>query len=165
MPEITEYDFIQQVDYPTLLIQNVQSSNISTPLINIETSGNGPTMQVSLFFNDALSSDDQMTLNNIMSSYVNELPAYQTALNQINKDVSFGMSVVAQFGAANRLAGLTTAQVMQVAQQLAPIQSLLLSGSIATALAAIQSLTPNAIITQTAISNYSQLLQNYLNQG
>ena len=60
-----------------------------------------------------------------MSSYVNELPAHQTALNQINKDISFGMSVVAQFGAANRLAGLTTAQVVQVAQQLAPIQSLL----------------------------------------
>ena len=164
MPEITEYDFIQQVDYPTLLIQNVQSSNIATPLINIETSGNGPNMQVSLFFNDVLSSDDQLTLNSIMSSYVNELPAHQTALNQINKDISFGMSVVAQFGAANRLAGLTTAQVVQVAQQLAPIQSLLLSGSIATALAAIQSLTPNAIITQAAISNYSQLLQNYLNQ-
>jgi hypothetical protein len=73
------------------------------------------------------------------------------------------MSIIAQFGAANRLANLSTANVIQVATQLAPIQALLMSGSLQTALVAIQGLTPNALITQEVINNYVQQLQNYIN--
>jgi hypothetical protein len=73
------------------------------------------------------------------------------------------MSIIAQFGAANRLANLSTSNVIQIAEQLAPIQSLLSSGSIATALTAIQALTPGALITQDIINTYAQELQNYLN--
>jgi len=163
MPTITEYDFIQQVDYPSILIQNIQNSSISIPLINIETTGSGQTMEVSLFFNDELSQEDQDILNTLMSSYVNQIPLEQQVFNQLTKDISFGMSVIAKFSAANRISDLTTTQVIQVSQQLAQIQALLNSGAITTALFAVQSLTPNAIITQNAINNYVQLLQNYLN--
>ena len=165
MAVMTEYDFTQQVDYPTLLIESIQSSSISTPIVNVETNGSGPTMEVSLFFSDVLSSDDQNTLNSLMASYVNSLPPLQVAITQINKDIAFGMSIISQFGASNRIANFNTAQIIQIAEQLAPIQSLLSSGSIETALMAIQALTPNTLITQDVINTYVQELQNYLNSG
>ena len=162
---MTEYDFTQQVDYPQLLVEAIQSSSITTPLVNIQTQGSGNSMQVSLFFNDILSATDQTTLNSIMSAYVNNLPASIVTLNQITNDINFGMSIIAKFGAANRIANLTTSQVVQIAQQLAPIQSLLMSGSISTALTVMQTLTPNEVLTQNIINYYIILLQNYLNSG
>ena len=162
MPVMTEYDFTQQVDYPSILVANIQASSISTPLVNIETSGSGPTMAVSLFFSDVLSSADQTTLNSIMSSYINVLPTLQVTTAQVTKDIGFGMNIIAQFGAANRIAGLNTSEVIQIAQQLASIQALLSSGSIQTALAAIQAITPNSLLTQDTINNYISQIQAYL---
>ena len=162
MPVMTEYDFTQQVDYPSILVANIQASSISTPLVNIETSGSGPTMAVSLFFSDVLSSADQTTLNSIMSSYINVLPTLQVTTAQVIKDIGFGMNIIAQFGAANRIANLNTSQIIQIAEQLAPIQSLLSSGSIQTALAAILAITPNSLITQDTINNYISQIQAYL---
>lgn len=163
MPVMTEYDFTQQVDYPSILIESIQSSSIATPVVNIETSGSGPTMEVSIFFSDVLSTADQATLNFLMQAYVNSLPPLQVALAQISKDIAFGMSIIAQFGAANRIANLTTANVAQIAQQLAPVQSLLSSGSIDTALTVIQNITPSTLLTQETINYYATQLQNYLN--
>jgi hypothetical protein len=163
MPVMTEYDFTQQVDYPSVLVANIQASSISTPLVNIETSGSGPTMAVSLFFSDVLSSIDQTTLNSVMAAYVNSLPVLQSTINQIIKDTAFGMNIIAQFGAANRIANLNTSQIIQIAEQLAPIQLLLSTGSIQTALVAIENITPNSLLTQETINTYVTQLQNYIN--
>ncbi len=165
MAVITEYDFTQQVDFPCVLVADIQASSISTSLVNIETSGSGPTMEVSLFFSDVLSSDDQATLNSVMSSYSNTLPPLEVAVAQISKDIAFGMSMIAQFGAENRLANLSVTNVIQVAEQLASVQALLTSGSIQTAIVIIQGLTPSALITQDVINSYAQQLQTYINNG
>lgn len=163
MATMKEYDFTQQVDFPSTLVENIQASSISVPLVNIETNGSGPTMEVSLFFQDVLPDADQTTLNSVMAAYVNTLSPLNAAIAQVKKDIAFGMSIIAQFGAANRVANLNTATVAQIAQQLAPIQALLSSGSIQTALYAIQNLTPNTILTQNIINMYAQELQNYIN--
>ena len=163
MATITEYDFTQQVDYPSVLVANIQASSISVPLISVETDGSGPTMAVTVWFSDVLSSADQTTLTGVMSAYVNSLPPLQEAQAKVAQDISFGMKLIVQFGAANRLAGLSTGQVVQIAQQLAPIQALLSSGSIETALYLIQNLTPNSLISQDVINTYVQEIQNYLN--
>lgn len=162
MATMTSYPFTQQIDYPDLLISSIQSSSISTPFSYLERDGSGPTMSVLVWFSDTLSSNDQATLNSIMSSYVNELPAIQQSINQILKDMNFGISIIAQFGAANRAAGLNVSQVIQISQQLASIQSLLMSGSITTALTAIQSIQPNALLTQQTLNSYITQMQNYL---
>jgi hypothetical protein len=160
---MTEYDFTQQVDFPSTLVENIQASSISVPLVNIETNGSGPTMEVSLFFQDVLPDADQTTLNSVMAAYVNAISPLDAAIAQVKKDTAFGMSIIAQFGAANRVANLNTSTVAQIAQQLAPIQALLSSGSIQTALYVIQNLTPSALLTQDIINMYAQELQNYIN--
>ena len=163
MATMTEYDFTQQVDFPSTLVENIQASSISVPLVNIETNGSGPTMEVSLFFQDVLPDADQTTLNSVMAAYVNAISPLDAAIAQVKKDIAFGMSIIAQFGAANRVANLNTGTVAQIAQQLAPIQALLSSGSIQTALYEIQNLTPSALLTQDIINMYAQELQNYIN--
>ncbi len=163
MATMTEYDFTQQVDFPSTLVENIQASSISVPLVNIETNGSGPTMEVSLFFQDVLPDADQTTLNSVMAAYVNAISPLDAAIAQVKKDTAFGMSIIAQFGAANRVANLNTSTVAQIAQQLAPIQALLSSGSIQTALYVIQNLTPSALLTQDIINMYAQELQNYIN--
>ena len=163
MATMTEYDFTQQVDFPSTLVENIQASSISVPLVNIETNGSGPTMEVSLFFQDVLPDADQTTLNSVMAAYVNAISPLDAAIAQVKKDITFGMSIIAQFGAANRVANLNTGTVAQIAQQLAPIQALLSSGSIQTALYVIQNLTPSALLTQDIINMYAQELQNYIN--
>lgn len=71
MPTITSYNFIQQVDYSTALQEIIQQSSISTALDRIETTGNGSSMSVSIWFKDILSENDQTTLNSIMAAYTN----------------------------------------------------------------------------------------------
>jgi hypothetical protein len=163
MATMTNYSFTQQVDYPEVLIANVQASSIATPIVNIETSGSGPTMSVLVWFSDVLSATDQIALSSIMSTYINTLPSNQQQMNKMFLDIGFGIKLIAQFGAANRAANLNTSQIIQISQQLASIQSLLLSGSIETSLAAIQSLTPSSLLTQDTINFYVSEIQNYLN--
>lgn len=74
MPTLTEYDFVQQVDYTDLLTNNIRQSSISTSLDHIDTSGLGPTMAVTVWFKDVLSTPDETTLDSIMSSYTNPSP-------------------------------------------------------------------------------------------
>ena len=74
MATLTEYDFTQQVDYPSVLTANIQASSIATALDHIGTTGSGPTMAVAVWFKDVLSSDDQTTLATVMAAYVNTAP-------------------------------------------------------------------------------------------
>ena len=70
----TVYNFTQQVDYPSVLISQIQASSISTVVVNVATAGIGGTMSVSISFKDALSDADVATLNNLMAAYNNPLP-------------------------------------------------------------------------------------------
>jgi hypothetical protein len=74
MPTPTAYSFEQEVDFTSVLQTSIQSSSIAVSLASISTVGSGPTMEVSVNFNDVLSSADQTTLNALMAAYVNTAP-------------------------------------------------------------------------------------------
>lgn len=74
MPTLTQYNFIQEVDYTSILTTQIQQSSIATALDHIDTSGNGSNMAISIWFKDVLSTDDQTTLNAIMGAYTNTPP-------------------------------------------------------------------------------------------
>lgn len=71
MPTPTLYSFVQQVDYSTALSQEISGSPILIALDHIETVGSGPEMDVSVWFKDVLSEDDETTLNSLMAAYTN----------------------------------------------------------------------------------------------
>jgi hypothetical protein len=78
--------------------------------------------------------------------------------------MNFGKLLIADFATRNILSSLTQEQLMALSEdpQLLLIQSLLLNGSLHLALSKIQALTPNEIITQEIIDEYSQKLRTYL---
>jgi hypothetical protein len=155
----TSYSFTQKIDHPDVLTLAIQSSTIAPSLAYIEIPGDGTVL---LWFSDVLSDEDQTTLTSLMASYVDALPNSTVQINKMYKDIQFGLDLIAQFGAANRSANLSTTQIIQISQQLAPLQSLLLSGSITTALAAIQNMTPSTLLPQATINSYVQQMQAYL---
>ena len=73
----------------------------------------------------------------------------QAALEQAMKHQSFGKKMQAYIAVRNRQKSLTVPQVKQMTDTYGPIQSLLLSGSIETAKAQIQAITPDGtLVTQ-----------------
>lgn len=93
-------------------------------------------------------------------------PTTQQVITQkILARIDWGQKLMASFGAQNILAGYTTAQVTQIAQQLAPLQDLVQSGSLETSVAFMNSLTPNSLITQQTITSFVTQIQNYLAAG
>lgn len=84
------------------------------------------------------------------------------AKNAVLRAMSFGQNLMAEYGAKNILRGYTTAQVRQIATDLAGIQALLLSGSLYSALEDIAAFTPTALILQSDIDEFTAKLQTYL---
>lgn len=74
MATLTQYNFTQQVDYPNVLVSNIQASSISIALDHIDTLGSGAGMIVSVWFKDILPTADQDTLNSVMAAYKNVAP-------------------------------------------------------------------------------------------
>lgn len=79
MATLTQYSFTQQVDYSTMLSNQIQQSSISTTLDHIDTSGSGTTMAISVWFKDVLSDVDVTTLNSIMFAYTNPTPTLSSS--------------------------------------------------------------------------------------
>ncbi len=78
------------------------------------------------------------------------------------KAQAFGHDLIVEFAVQNILNGLTASQIAALATKLAGVQALLSSGSLHTALLAIQSLTPDANLTQDTINDFAGRIQDYL---
>lgn len=75
MPTMTEYTFTKEIDHTDVLADSIQQSAISTALDHIDTVGDGPTMEISIYFKDALSGADQTTLSSLVQNYQDSEPA------------------------------------------------------------------------------------------
>lgn len=75
---------------------------------------------------------------------------------------AFGADLIDEYGAKNIIRGYTTAQVRQAASQLTELQILLLSGSLYSALAFIEALTPSEVVSQGDIDEFKNKIKLYL---
>jgi len=97
------------------------------------------------------------------------LAAYtpSAAADRISKRILAAMDVgkqmIADYGALNVLAGYDSTQIATIATALAPLQALLLSGSLKTALAWLEAFTPTDLITQDTINVFADRIRNFLN--
>lgn len=74
MPTPTTYQFTKEANYSDQLVRQIQESSISTAIDHIDTTGSGEEMEVSIFFRDVLSEDDEATLNSLVDAYVGIAP-------------------------------------------------------------------------------------------
>lgn len=86
------------------------------------------------------------------------------AKERVIKAMEFGKDLMADYAAYNAVSGLNSAQIIGIAQLLAPVQSLLLAGSIETAKAILQSLSPDESLglTQSVKDAFLNKMQEFL---
>lgn len=65
----TAYNYVKNVD-PSQLTEEIQASAIATPLVRIDTTGKGASMNVAVWFSDPLSAGDETTLDGIVAAHV-----------------------------------------------------------------------------------------------
>jgi hypothetical protein len=167
MATMTSYSFTQQVDYPEILFASIQASNIATTLVYIERDGSGPTMSVLCWFQDALSSEDQTTLNSILSAYVNSLPIETIIQRSISNAQNFGNSLLLEYAAQNVLAGITQAgQTIPVSNYLANLYNYLSAGSLYAGIQEINNLIADTSDAKAALSPFltNDIMYTYLNK-
>lgn len=78
MATLTQYNFVQEINFPSVLVSNIQNSSIIVALDHIDTIGMGPSMQVAVWFKDVLSISDIDILNSLMSAYIDPPPTIPT---------------------------------------------------------------------------------------
>lgn len=94
-----------------------------------------------------------------------EKKTLETQISTMSKHIAFGNRMIALIGARNVSKNLTTAQVKQVVESYSTIQSLLSSGSLLTAKAEIEAITPDGtLITQADKDAILGELNAYLGQ-
>lgn len=92
------------------------------------------------------------------------ISAHEVAKEKVLAAMDFGQDLMADYSAYNAVAGLSSEQILGIAQLLAPIQALVIAGSIASAKAVLETIAPNDSIgfTQTAKDLFLGKMAAYL---
>lgn len=89
--------------------------------------------------------------------------ATQFAKSKIIDAMIFGQSIILEVSAENMLSKLTTPQVLTMLSKFANIKAMLETGSLYTALAAIQTIKPDPVLMpQSRIDKYANKIKSYL---
>lgn len=84
------------------------------------------------------------------------------ARRKVKNAIAFGQDLIIEFSAESGTWNLNTLQIISLATELAPVQMLLQSGALGTAIMALNSITPDEIMTPEIIEKYTNTIQNYI---
>jgi hypothetical protein len=162
MATLTNYSFAKQVNIGKLNLE-IKALSLAVNLDHIESSDNGDTTYTTnIWFVDVLSSNDQTSLNTAVTNHT--LPDLIT--DQLRVKIlaarNFGLSIIDEVALDNLLAGATVDQVTSMLSSYASIMAMLQSGSLYTALSAMQSVSPSGLMTQDRITKYINQIKAYL---
>lgn len=80
----------------------------------------------------------------------------------VRASMYFGQNLIAEFGAEPEMNALSTQQTIAAIQLLAPVQMMLLTGAVATALAYVDSMDTQGLISAELVAKYRGKLATYL---
>lgn len=151
---MTIYKFVKNVNLDQLK-DEINSSSLKSTITSVQI--NGTVISVTC----------NVELNEVQSNQLRDIIIKHNASSQIVEDkvvsaMDYGRQLIIQFASRNIMAGLTEAQILQLVLQLKDIQMLLLSGSLKTALTAIQMIKPSVILPQSVLDEFAQKLKTYL---
>lgn len=134
--------------------------------LGMSTSGN----DIELEFEGNLAAEHVASINDYWNSMTESGEAAKIAAAQalasartaIVKGMEFGRELIADVGAENLLLNLTISQTMAMAQKYAGVISLLMTGSIKSALTVIEMMPPDEVVTAERIRKYSNKIRTYL---
>ena len=92
-----------------------------------------------------------------------EVVAKEKIKKRIEEAQIFGLNIIKEFATENVFMGLTLSETAYVSNRMANVQSLLISGSLYTALAELESIeTDEHLITEDRVSRYVYRLRHFL---
>ncbi len=118
----------------------------------------GPEIYVE---SDPLTESQQATLQTVIQNH-QAVTALNYVTDQILAAMTFGQRMIATIGAENGIAGYTVEQTNALVYKYSPIISLLMTGSLKTALQKIEALPPDELVTPERIRKYGNQLRAYL---
>ena len=94
-------------------------------------------------------------------------PAPTPALAEVVKGrilsaMDFGKDLIATYGTQNVLAGRTSSDIRTLILKLQTLQLLLMSGSLYSALAELQNIQPDSLVTQQDLDTFASRIRAYL---
>lgn len=90
-------------------------------------------------------------------------PSIEDALKiRIAEAMQFGHSIIVEVAAENVMMSLTVPQIISVLTKCAGVKAMLESGSLYTAIAALNAMTPDDILTAERIQKYKNKIESYL---
>jgi hypothetical protein len=110
-----------------------------------------------------LTNEQQLTLNAVVSSHIPTSTIQDVVADKIAAARSFGLKLIAQYGAQNVLSGYSIVQIQDIMNRTAKVQAALNTGSLYVAIAELNAVeTDDTIITTDKIKSFRNLIQDYL---
>lgn len=152
-------DFTYTFDKPinaTKLDREIRCLNIPT-YKGFHTVG----IKLKVVFSAEITQLDINALTTLVDSH-NTADTMSYISGKIMKAREFGAGLIVEFGTRNIMAGLSTAQIASMMVKLNPIIAALNTGSLNVAVAVIDSLTADAILTTELIAEYRTKIVNFI---
>ena len=151
-----EYSYTKNANAPKL-IKEVKALNLPG-FVGVYTIG----QDVRVIFEPALSAGNKNTLDLTVDSHTNDPDPETYVISKIAKAKEFGDDLIKEFGARNVLQGLTTEQISLVMMKLSGLVTALNTGSLNVAVAAIDAIEPDALLTTELIASYRAKIVSFL---
>lgn len=110
-----------------------------------------------------LSKKQEETVREIVVAQYSPPPNLEVSLEVIEDARAYGSKLISEFAAENVALGLNASQVAYIAAKYAPFVTLLMSGSIRTALTALESMPTDPVIGDDRKQRFLNKLRKYLN--
>lgn len=115
-----------------------------------------------LVMTDMECSQLKRSLKSQWNAYQASVAAQKTVAARIKVAMAFGQNLMAEYGAQNVVSGKTTAQVIAIANKLANLQQLLLSGSLYAALEEIENIATDDLVTLATKNEFRAKIRKFL---
>lgn len=96
------------------------------------------------------------------STYQAQVAAEKYVAVRIKAAMTFGINLMAEYGAQNVVSGKSVADIIALSTKLAKLQSLLQSGSLYAALQEIEELETDSLLTQVTKDQFKVKIRKYL---
>ena len=150
-----EYSYSINCNTPKL-IKEIKTLDI-VGFVGVYTVG----QDVKVVFENGLGTEDKSNLDNLVVNHSNlDQEAY--VASKIVRAKEFGQKIIVEFGTRNVLAGLTTPQIAQVMSKLSDLVTALSTGSLNVAVAAIDAIEPDELLSVELISQYRVKIVEFL---
>jgi hypothetical protein len=141
------------------LVKELSQSSFKDKLVHVDSSFQLGNVTVNL--SSALTTAEKTELDSLIASHTTDDFQKYVEKAIMNAQV-FGNEIMVEYGAKNVIAGKSVTDVGLISERLAIVQQLLSSGSLHVALAELDNVTVDALISQAEIDEVKTKIQEYL---